>query len=154
LCAADTRSGRKLADVNPSSRRESPALSEDGFGIVEIVVSMFLLGILAIAFLPLLIQSLKISSTNATIATATQLVDRDLELFREQPPTCEDLTDFAALPVAAVNDPRGQLQPHRSAGACPATYPGTVIVTTWVMRSGESGRLAEAATRILVTAAS
>jgi type II secretory pathway pseudopilin PulG len=140
--------------VQPWSNVERRSDSEDGFGIVEIVVSMFLLGILAIAFLPLLIQSLRISATNATLATATQLVNRDLDRFREQAPTCAAVATFAATPIAAVADVRGQLQPHRSAGACPAAYPGTVTVTTWVTTGDGPGRTAEAATRILVTAAS
>jgi len=126
---------------------------EGGFGIVEIVVSMFLIAILAIAFLPLLIQSLRISAVNATMATATQLVDRELEQFRNVAPTCAALTALVNTPVDSVDEPRGELQPGRSMGTCPTTFPGTVTVTTWVTRSGETDRVSEAATRILVISA-
>lgn len=126
---------------------------EGGFGLVEIVVSMFLLSLLAIAFLPLLIQSLQVSLTNATTATATQLVNKQMDLARVQGTTCGALTSFAAVAPSVVPDARGALQPYRSVGSCPASYPGTVTVTTWVTRSGQSIRLAEAVTLILVKSA-
>ncbi|MFO7691343.1 MAG: type II secretion system protein, partial [Cryobacterium sp.] len=61
----------------PRSPRSLPCAVRDareqGFGMIEIVVSMFLLALLSIAFLPLLVQSLQVSVQNARLATATQL---------------------------------------------------------------------------------
>jgi type II secretory pathway pseudopilin PulG len=142
---------------------------EAGFGLVEIVVSMFLLALLAISFLPLLITSLKVTVSNATLATATQLVNQDLEVARSiaaTNPNCSSMKTFAtATPIAAVSDPRGVvLQPHRSlvtgsgtdASGCPvaqssparAAYPGTVSLRSWVTVGGKT--IAEATTLIYV----
>ena len=45
-----------------------PQSSESGFGMIEIIVSMFLLALLAVAFLPLLINTLQLGPKNAAIA--------------------------------------------------------------------------------------
>jgi type II secretory pathway pseudopilin PulG len=150
-------------------QRVVSAESEDGFGLVEIVVSMFLLALLAISFLPLLITSLKVTVSNTTIATATQLVNQDLEIARSiavTNPYCSTLKTFAtAAPLAAVSDPRGTvMQPHRSlvvssatdSSGCPvaqasparAAYPGTVSLRSWVTVGGKT--IAEATTFIFV----
>lgn len=52
---------------------------DEGFGLVEIMVSMVLLGILLMALIPILINSFRVTSKNTTIATATQLVSARLE---------------------------------------------------------------------------
>jgi type II secretory pathway pseudopilin PulG len=143
---------------------------ESGFGLVEIVISMFLLALLAISFLPLLITSLKVTVSNTSVATATQLVNSDLELARSlaaTSPYCSVLSGFAtATPLATVTDPRGVvLQPRRAlvvtsgrtdAAGCPvaqtsparAAYPGTVSLRSWVTVGGKT--ISEATTLIFV----
>jgi len=139
-----------------SSTHGAPASSppdEAGFGVVEILVSMFLLLLLAVAFLPLLVEGLKATASNSSVATATQLAAQQLQLARSQPATCGALIAFSGQAIAAVTDPRGTvLQPVRTAlstADCPASYPGTVPITVQV-RSG-STVLARASTLILVT---
>ena len=68
--------------LNLRSRSGLASGEQSGFGIIEIVISMFLLGLLATAFLPLLVQGLKQSAANATLATATQLANDQIELAR------------------------------------------------------------------------
>ncbi|TFC27485.1 type II secretion system protein [Cryobacterium sp. TMT1-3] len=75
---------------------------ERGFGIIEIVVSMLLLGLLAIGFLPLLMQSMRVSATNATLATATQLVEMQMEQIRDLDPTCQTLKTFKPTPPTDI----------------------------------------------------
>ena len=53
--------------------------SEDGLGLIEVVVAMVVLAILAIAMVPLLMQGLIQSKANVTIAAATQFVDAELD---------------------------------------------------------------------------
>lgn len=79
---------------------------EDGFGMIEIVVSMFMLALLAIAFLPVLIQGLRTTASNASFATATQLVNQSLELAR-----ASNFTSCAAIQAFAneiVTEPDGR----------------------------------------------
>ena len=86
-----------------------------GFGLIEIVVSMFLPGILAIAFLPLLVQFLRVSVVNAAIATSIQLVSEQIEQARAQGTVC------SALPVSATTTSSldSTLTAYRVRGACP-----------------------------------
>ncbi|MFC5928085.1 hypothetical protein D6T64_10280 [Cryobacterium melibiosiphilum] len=125
--------------------------TEAGFGLIEIVVSLFLLGILAIAFLPLIVQSLQVSVVNASIATATQLVSDEIERARAQGTVC------SALPASAssLSGIDSTLTVQRVRGACPAApagYPGVVSFDVSVVQSGSTTPLAEASTLIFVSA--
>lgn len=132
---------------------------DDGFGMVEVIVSMFLLGLLAISFLPLLIQGLKAVVLNRELASATQLLNEQLEHAR-------DLTTCAAVamldgPVATPSDPAFDVVRSVSDAAnpadadpCPDAYPGVVQLEVQVMRDGEAEVLTHAVTLILVKSAS
>ena len=65
---------------------------------------MFLLGLLAAAFLPLLVQGLKQSAANATLATATQLANDQIELARSAT-KCTELTASTTTTVDPRNVP-------------------------------------------------
>lgn len=115
---------------------------------------MFLLALIAIAFLPLLIQSLQTSALNARVATASQMVSQQLDQVRAVAPFCTTLSAFddAALPTRT--DDRGTVfQPQRTVGACPTSYPGTVEVRAWVTEGAGTDPTAEAFTRVYVQAA-
>ncbi|CAN5138954.1 hypothetical protein BH09ACT3_BH09ACT3_06760 [soil metagenome] len=128
--------------------------AEKGLSLIEIVVSMFLLALLALAFLPMIIQSLTLTRSNTTLATASQLVNRELDLARSQAPTCAGLTSFAAAVVPVTTDQRGvALQPQRSV-TCPASYPGTARFTSTVVISGTTTAVSSSVTLIFVSAAS
>jgi prepilin-type N-terminal cleavage/methylation domain-containing protein len=125
-------------------------LSEDsGFGLIEIIVSMFLLAILAMAFLPLLISSLRVTSVNTSIATATQLVSEQMERARAQGSVC------SALPMSTteVNAEDSTLTLKRTRGTCPAAanYPAAVPFTVTVVKAGSARPLAEATTLLYVS---
>lgn len=80
---------------------------EHGFGMIEVVVSIFMLGLLAIAFIPVLLQGLRATAQNSTLATATQLVNQSLELARAGTFTsCAALEVFAGQPMTGT-DARG-----------------------------------------------
>ncbi|KFF58463.1 hypothetical protein JF66_18375 [Cryobacterium sp. MLB-32] len=121
-----------------------------GFGLIEIAVSMFLLGLLAVAFLPFLVQGVKQSSANGTLATATQLVNRETENARAQT-TCTGLT----AATSTVLDARGvTLRVTRTVGGtCPtpaSSYPMTVPVAVTVVRTDTGAQVAAAKTLIFV----
>jgi Tfp pilus assembly protein PilV len=131
------------------------AEAEAGIGLVEIVVSMFLVALIAMTFLPLLIRTMQTSSVNTSTATASQLLASNLDAVRALPsPTCSTITGtFVGATLSPVVDARGvSLQPHREATtACPTSYPGTVGVHVWITTSGAVTPLAEATTLVLVT---
>lgn len=142
-------------------RFRDPLAPDQGFGIIEVVVSMFLLGLLSISFIPLLINSVKNTGANTTIATATQIVNQQIEGVRavrspaSTAPSCHDITEFLEVTLAPVIDPRGvTLQPQWDPTDCPATYPGVVRARVAVTRAGNTTPVASAVTLIFVASAS
>lgn len=136
--------------------------SDAGFGLIEIIVAMFLLAIIAIAFIPVLIQGMRLSVTNATTAAATQLVSSNIEDARSRGPLCANVAAFANDPsVASMITPAGHgvnLVVHRTPLTCPtdaSAYPGTVAFSVYVTTTTDSTtKLAQAKTLIFVSAAS
>lgn len=58
-------------------------LSDDaGIGLVEIVVATFILGLIAVAMLPLLITGMRVAVEQGTVATATRLLNDTIEEAR------------------------------------------------------------------------
>lgn len=128
--------------------------SESGFGMVEIVVAMFLLAVLAVTVLPVLISSLNLSVRNVSLTTSTQLVNQSMDEARGLAATCKALQVYSAESLGLLmTDPRGTvLEIHREVPAtCPTIYPASFLFTSWVGVQGESAHLAEAQTRILIT---
>ncbi len=122
--------------------------SDNGFGLIEIIVSMFMIAALAIAFIPLLVQGLKQSSANTTLATATQLVNERMQLAQGAGTTCSVVT---ALGVTEdFTDPRGVvIRVTTTVGTCPAG-PGTVDVSATAVRLDTTQQIAEAETLVFV----
>lgn len=133
---------------------------EDGFGMIEVVISLFLLSLLSVSFIPLLVNSIKSTGKNTTIATATQIVNQEIEGARavrsptSTMPSCVDVTDFLNVTLASVRDPRGvTLLPRWDATTCPSTYPGVVRARVSVTRNGSTSIVAQAVTLIYVASA-
>jgi type II secretory pathway pseudopilin PulG len=137
-----------------TSNSDRRPVEDFGFGMIEIVVSMFLIALITLAFIPVLVQSLRLSVVNTSIATATQLVSQNMEQARSRGTNCSDLQLFAAEAVSAVVDKRGvSFQPVREPITCTGTsadYPKTVSFRVKVAETGSSTVLASAATLILV----
>jgi len=130
------------------------AEADAGIGLIEIIISMFLLALLATAFLPILIQGMNTSVRTTTIATASQLASQQLDQLRELGTTCSEVSVFDDVVPATTSDERGVVyQPRRQVAACPATYPGVVSVRVWVTRAGVAQPLADATTLFYVTTA-
>lgn len=66
-----------------------------GFSIVEVIISMFLLAIVAVAILPALFQGIQYSSQQSAVATATRQLNSLVEQAR-QAPSCGALNSVAA----------------------------------------------------------
>ena len=140
--------------------------ADSGFGMVEIVVAMFLLGILSLMILPVIISAMTLASKNVTIATATQLSNQQVDVARSLPSSCASLTAFADETLGLRHtDPRGTVLVVDRAAVCPLTYPGVVTFTSSVGaegategvvqldEAGDPDYLAETTTSIFVTCA-
>lgn len=122
--------------------------------MIEIVVSMFLLALLAVAFLPLLITALKTTVQISSVATSSQLVSRQLDAVRALLPNCSSISAFDDVPVVTTTSAEGVVyQPYRKVLSCPPTYPGVVNVSAWVTEAGKSKKLSEATTLVYVRSA-
>lgn len=109
-------------------------LSDDGLGIIEIVIGMFLLAIIAVAILPALWQGIRYSSQQSATATATRELNALIEGIRENP-------DCAAIGAAASSHTfaAGSGATITSAGtysACPAVSKTVTVALTAVDASG------------------
>lgn len=121
---------------------------EDGFGLVEMVVSMLILAALAVAFLPLLIQGLKQSAQNTTTATATQLVNQQIQLAQSKGPACAAVRSVAG--TQDLTDPRGVvIRVTTTVATCPSGV-GTVAVTVSALRVDTGATTVTAKTLVFV----
>ena len=140
----------------PRSERPETA-DERGFGVVEIVVAMFLIGILAVAFLPILVQSVRVTGTNAHLAEATQVVAQQLERVGAAGSSCSAVKAVTADAPATVETKRGSLQPHLrlnlpSTDVCAEPYLRVVQLRVWASTVGTTDELAAAETLIVLDA--
>lgn len=82
------REGGLLSTTNARARVDD----ERGLGLLEIVISMFLISLIAISFIPVLVSGLRASEANSTIATATRLVAQVTDrALAQAPDTCAGL---------------------------------------------------------------
>lgn len=126
---------------------------DEGFGLVEIVVAMLVLAVIAISFLPLLIQGVRVAAQNRVLATATQIVHDELEQVRALD-TCEGIVDFGANTAQPNPDfevTRIVSHPDDSAvDPCSIDYPGVLRVTVAIDDVSDDALLVEATTLVLV----
>ena len=121
---------------------------DSGFGLIEIVVSMFILALLAIALLPLLVQGLRQAANGTTLATATQLVSEKMQLAQSKGPNCASVAATAG--TVDLTDPRGiVLRVTTTTGSCTGS-PTTVSVTTSVARLDTGVTITTASTLVFV----
>ncbi|HRN28264.1 MAG TPA: type II secretion system protein [Terrimesophilobacter sp.] len=134
-------------------RIHDAATDDEGFGLVEIVVSMLILGLLAISFLPLLIQGMKVTVQNRVLATATQIVNDELEQARSLG-TCDGLVAFGANTAQPNPDyDVARVVEHPDdplADACTIDYPGVLRLTIRLEDASDDTLLVEATTLVLV----
>lgn len=137
------------------SRMRKQLADSSGFGLIEIVVSMFLFALLAVAFLPLLIDALRATVRNATIATATQIMSEQLDTITLVPRTCEAFESWEAEPLPVTVDSRGsEFQPQRAVTGCePGSYPAAVTIIISVSVAPDADIRVESTTLAVVESA-
>lgn len=130
---------------------------DTGFSLVEIVIAMFLFLVIATALLPLTVSAVSLSAGNRNLTAANSLAGSRLADLRAKFPDAVETTSCAAVRAEQGVDladpaPTG-LVSDLTVGTCPATYPGTVIVTVKVRESSSPAKnLVTVPTRILVGA--
>lgn len=75
-----------------------------GFSVVEVVIAMFLLGVIAIAILPTLYQGIRYSSEQSAVATATRHLNGLIEQARETPACGRTVSKPASAPASVPAD--------------------------------------------------
>ena len=136
-------------DINTTQQTST----EEGFGLVEVVIAMLMLALLALAFAPVLVLGANQTKTNATLATATQFASQALDFPRSSADTCAGVR--ARIGSVSKTDARGtQLTVATAASACPSSYPGTVRLDVSVVQAGSPVVLTAASTLVYVAAAS
>ena len=109
-----------------------------GFSLVEVVIAMFLLGIVAVAILPALWQGIMLSSQQASTATATRYMNSIVDDARAAA-TCAYLASIPALPN--VTDGRGVSMSTSTSAVTGGCSQGTTAKLT-VTVTGEGRTLA------------
>jgi len=103
-----------------------------GFSLVEVIIAMFLLGLLAVAILPVLWQGIALSTQQSSVATATRQLNSLVEDAR-QSPTCTSIGNTVATKTGFV-DGSGQSFDTKGVihGSC--TAGSTVSITLTALR--------------------
>lgn len=123
--------------------------SDEGIGLIEIVVSMFMLALLAVAFLPFLITSTTLVGTSANVTSAAELADARMTAARSASATCAGL----AIANSEIDAGNGRILRTSSVrGTCAAPFPSAVDFTVTVTDLSTGKALATVATKIAVKA--
>ena len=129
---------------------------DDGVGLIEVVVAMFVFAIFSLAFLPVLITGLRASAENSTRSTGIQLMQQQIEVARRSA-SCGAVRSMDGL-TDTVTDPRGvdfTSTVEVDLAGCPtdaAGYPMTVPLSVSVVRDDTGEVLGESDTLIYVSA--
>ena len=129
---------------------------DEGLSLIEIVVAMFILALLSVAFLPLLVQGVRQSAQTATIATATQLANARMDAERAQAQAGTNCTSLANPANLSTTDSRGiplLVSSPSVTATCPASstaYPTTVSFSVTVVRTDTGATIVQADTRLYV----
>jgi type II secretory pathway pseudopilin PulG len=124
-----------------------------GFGMSEVVISMFMLALLAVVLLPLLISSAQLASKNATLASATLLLNEQMDAVRSLDSTCLAIDTFSNETLGLRTEDSGGtvLIAERTPLECPESFPGLVEFTVTVSVEGSPREMARASTNLFVT---
>lgn len=77
--------------------------SSGGFGLIEVIVAMFILALVIIGILPILFRGLELSAEQSSVATATRFLNSLVEQARDS----EGCDALSALVARTEDDGRG-----------------------------------------------
>lgn len=130
------------------SRAHEP--HDEGFGLVEVIVAIVILGLLAVAVLPMIWTGLRVATEQSTVATATQLVSGVIDEARSKAPAGCTTLNIAR----ATEDGRGTTinLAGTYSGTCDDTVRPFAIKYTATATDGAGKQLAQASTLIFLPA--
>lgn len=109
--------------------------ADEGFSLIEIVIAMFLLGLIAIAILPALVSGIRYSAEQSAVATATRHINALIEQGRQNP-SCTSLQALAGYDASPVDGTGHPYQTQGVRGVCPAAGGAAVSLEIWATQSG------------------
>ncbi|MDN4486710.1 type II secretion system protein [Demequina sp. SYSU T00039] len=137
--------------------------SDEGFGLVEVMVAMIVLAIIMVSMLSVILAGLRATANAATYATANELVQQRLEEARgiaasTDTDKCTSLASSITTSGPAVNDGRGVpiVVTGSYTGTCDSAVDSIVVVTMRATTTNGSfnSPMAETTTNIYVKGAS
>jgi len=138
------------------TRRVSPRPeridSDSGIGLIEIIISMFLISLLAIAFIPVIVSALRASELNSTAATATRLVSQAIDDARSRGATDCPAAQLLNATTEEVDAQGVTISVTTSVPTVANCTAGSAItVTVIAINNADESVLADARTQILLT---
>jgi len=128
---------------------------DDGLGLVEVVVTMFLLSLVAISFLPFLLNSYIAAKDNAARSAATSLVGDALSRLRADLETadhdCVWVRAWTMTNSVTVSVQDGTDIDLLGTVDCPSDPPGAATVTFTGSSAEDDSLLVSASTKVYVT---
>lgn len=134
---------------------------DGGFSLIEIIVSMLLLGMLATALLPVLVSTMQLSSQNRDQVAATSYANAVISELRQSfaskadaDNSCAMLTSQTPRPAPADSGLVASLEVPEGSPGCPAgddSYPTSIALTITVRSTTPSRTLTSITTEFLVT---
>lgn len=123
-----------------NSQRRAALKGDAGVGLIEVAVAIIVLGVVLVAFLPILASSIQLAVKNQTVAEANQLLASELGFHRTRPPA-PNATICTASPGAAANVDLTVV--------CRVVTPGSELATIEVkVTSTKYGNLTQATTQV------
>jgi type II secretory pathway pseudopilin PulG len=118
--------------------------SEDGLGLVEVVIAMFLLALVAVSILPALVNGLRFSAQQSSVATATRQVNGLIDQVRQNPDcaTLGSLLGTAATPRSFLDGHGNSYTTQATIGSC--SKGSTVSIHVTATQSGNTLATADA----------
>lgn len=129
---------------------------DDGFSLVEVIIAMFLFGLLSLAVLPLLIGVTLRSAENREQLSATAYANERMASIQATYPSTPGTTTTSCAALRALGtalptvDSASGFRATVSVGTCPATFPASIPVTVTVTKGTKT--LSAVTTRVRVGA--
>jgi prepilin-type N-terminal cleavage/methylation domain-containing protein len=127
-----------------------------GVSLVELLIAISILAALSLAFVPILVQGINVSASNATTSSAVQIAQRESDYARSFGASCSAIAnlDSSITPVPSEQDGRSvRLDIERTVGSCPtaqSAYPATISFAIEVSRRDTGKALASVETLVIV----
>ncbi|MFD6700113.1 MULTISPECIES: hypothetical protein [unclassified Microbacterium] len=118
--------------------------TEDGLGLVEVVIAMFLLALIAVSILPALVNGLRFSAQQSSVATATRQLNGLIDQVRQSPDcgTMGSILGTAASPRSFLDGHGNSYATQAAIGSC--NKGATVSIHLTATQSGNTLATADA----------